>query len=775
MALGHQNVQPVDNELWVSDPVHPRLLHPKRPGTVDRTYVQAMAIPPLPVDVLDEGEVLFPAPVGDLVLRSPEAPALANAATAVRGNVIVVEGTDQLVRSGQRGLSFNHNNGIFNILNQILGGFGDNFDFVTVFTTFSDNGVAAYYLPLKQDVDGLGECNQQQGKTFGCLFDQLGGQVQNLQGFVFMNSLATWQDWDRNYDGVVHPFTSFDSGVFSTLGQEVAHRWGSGLRFKDSGGRVSNLLLGRDGSHWAAYVDTDGSVMDGWDWTIDGNRFDLTGDMDIFSTLDLYTIGALPVAAAQPFFVIGNARYDIKGRDLIGINGRAIGAEDVLQLPSDGLLDSNGMNIGAVGSRIDVTIQDVVDAEGNRCPDPDATQKTFRQGVILVTQPGQTIAQAESIAQQLNTVLATWEDWWLDRTNKTLRLCTDIGADCRHAEQQITNGVIEHSGDSFEPGATATVKLTVRAKNNPVEGAVFRLRADGNAADSIELPQSVQVGAIGRDEEKVISFDVKLAADYPCGTSGIIIASLEADNAATVREELRFFPGYKTLFSESFATAEHRFSVNVDGQDGTTRGDRGALVYTPKVELTCDMSQRTPERDASPDNEGAFVTGPGTDHVPNLLDNDPGDGAELNGDTSLWSPFFNLEGARDPEIRFAYWLDGKAGDKLKVQLSRDDEKSFQTAREFEESFHGWVVGRVSVRDVYDEVPPEVSVRFIFEGGGSLEGGIDDVRVLDYDGQCLSVARGAFCGCDQSGDSTPVAPLAILVGLVGLRRLRRLRV
>ncbi len=776
VARGHQDVAPVDNDVWVSDPSNPRLLRSKKPGVIDSNYMRMMAVPPLPA-TRPADPTSEPQPIG-----LPEAPLLPNAATAIRGRVIVIEGTNNTVEQNGNGFSLRGNpTGEFaggsQILNQVLGSFGDNFDFVTVFTTFDDASTAAYYLPLKQDVDGLGECNfnVRPAKTFGCLFDQFNGQLENLQGFVFMNSLATWQEWDRNYDGVVHPFTSFDSGLFSTLGQEVAHRWGSGLRFVDPrNDRVSNLLLGRDGSHWAAYVDTDASVMDGWDWVDEGGRFDLVGDMDRFSTLDLYTLGALPVAAAKPFFVIDSARYDIRGSDRIGLDGRAVGAQDVLQLPSDALMESIGMRVGAVGEKVPVTIQDVVNAEGNRCPDPDNTQRTFRQGVVLVTRPGQTIAQVETLAAQLNEALVTWEDWWLDRNNKALKLCTELDTPCVLAQQRLVGGKVEHDGSTFEPGATATVKLTVQSVDATVEGAVVSLRADGDAADFMTFPSSVEVGRVGRNEEKTVSFEIELADDYPCGTGAIIVATLDADNAATVVEEIRFFPGYKTLFEEEFATGEHRFETNADDKDGTTDASAGALRYQEKVELSCDMSQRTPERDASPDNDGAFVTGPGTDHVPNLLDNDAGDGGDLDGDTSLWTPVFDLGGTLDPELRFAYWFDGEDGDSLIVQLSGDDEKTFVTGKEITESFHGWVVGRVSVRDVFGDVPPKVTARFIFEGQGALEGGIDDVRMLDFDGQCTSFARGGFCGCSENGDSTPTAPVAMLLGLMSLRGLRRLR-
>jgi len=775
---GHQNVAAVDDDLFVSDPAAPRKLKSKAPGTLSRAYVQRMARGAISPTVLDE-LARVRGPQAPLVLQSPEAPAFANGAISARDRIIIIEG-DRLVSQVQGGLSFDHNgNGAIDVIQQVLGNYGDAFDFVTVFSTYEDVGTAAYYLPLKNDVDGLGECDFQNGRTFGCLFDQFDGQLNALHGFVFMNSLKTWRELDEVYDGVAHPFDSFDATVFSTLGQEIAHRWGSGLRFMDRRtNTISNLLLGRDNSHWAAYADTDASVMDGWDWTVDGSTFDLVDDMQRYSTLDLYTIGALPVASAKPFFVIDDAVFTVEGRDLVDIDGDRIRNDIVLELPSVALMAQAGMKVGATGVNVPVTIQDVVDAEGNRCPDPDATQKTFRQAIVLITQPGQTIAEAEAagFVRDLDTVLLTWEQWWLDRTNKRMSICTELVGDCTHAEQVLGGGDVSVDGDSAQPGDTVSVTLTVTAKNADVENAVVALKADGGAAEFITLPASVDVGTVRAGETKSVSFDVELAAEYPCGNSAIITATSTSDTAADVTEEIRFFPGLKTVFEESFGAPSDSFTENGDDKDGTTAATEGALRYTNPVELTCDMSQRTPERDASPDDDGAWLTGPGTDHVPNQADEDPGEGSELAGDTSLWGPSFDLKDLRDPEIRFAYWFDGASGDRLRVQLSSDGRKTFVTGKEVTESFHGWVVGRVSVRDVFDgDLPDEVTARFLFDGTGTLEGGIDDVRLLDYDGACLEVARGGGpCGCNENGDATPVAPVAVLLGLVGLRGLRRRR-
>ena len=102
--------------------------------------------------------------------------------------------------SGQVG-----NNGFIDVANLVLSQYGDNFDFISVWTTFPDNNVAAYYFPLKQDTENLGDCNFNSGETFGCVFDQTGGQLERLQGLVFMNSISTWQEWDLSLIHISEP------------------------------------------------------------------------------------------------------------------------------------------------------------------------------------------------------------------------------------------------------------------------------------------------------------------------------------------------------------------------------------------------------------------------------------------------------------------------------------------------------------------------------------------------------------------------------------------
>src|SRR5690606_27272224 len=124
------------------------------------------------------------------------------------------------------------------------------------------------------------------------------------------------------------------------------------------------------------------------------------------------------------------------------------------------------------GEQVDLTIQDIVDAEGNRCPDPDHTQKSFRQAIVLVTAPGQTAAQVSTQVAELELMMATWEFWWSDRMDKVLTLCMSLNENCNHVDLSIGFGEVDDDDGVVELGEVFNLVFLVSAKNGLVKNAV---------------------------------------------------------------------------------------------------------------------------------------------------------------------------------------------------------------------------------------------------------------------------------------------------------------
>ncbi len=150
----------------------------------------------------------------------------------------------------------------------------------------------------------------------------------------------------------------------SVLLQETGHMWGAYVRNRDTenGARQYDLLIGttpgNDIYHWGRFFDDDHSPMDydGIDWEeLGGNQFAAHGvedDFFHFCPLDLYLMGLSPAGQVGPFYVI--------------------------QDPSD--------VAGTItGTKKDITVQNVIWAEGDRDPAYPETQRVWKHAFVLLT------------------------------------------------------------------------------------------------------------------------------------------------------------------------------------------------------------------------------------------------------------------------------------------------------------------------------------------------------------------------------------------------------
>ncbi len=157
-------------------------------------------------------------------------------------------------------------------------------------------------------------------------------------------------------------------------------------------GSVSFNLLGRDRAHWSFFMDSEGSSMEGNDWEDrqDGTFISTDRTVTRFSELDQYVMGLIPPRAVPDFFYIAT---------------------------SDPRSPSDSPSSGAVveGERVDVSIDQVIAAEGPRVPSAATADKRFRMAFILVGRDGEPVSQ-ESI-DHLETIRQRWEEWFREATD----------------------------------------------------------------------------------------------------------------------------------------------------------------------------------------------------------------------------------------------------------------------------------------------------------------------------------------------------------------------
>jgi hypothetical protein len=261
---------------------------------------------------------------------------------------------------------------------------------VTIFTdTAAISDSFAYELTVSNAIEGLNLETFNQASQWGSA-----GRLQNL---VVMDALAKYPDDPRE------TFLG-ENNTVSVLGQEFGHRWLTFLLFRDQNGRVSRQLLGRDSAHWSFFVDSDSSVMEGNDIEdLGGGNFRTVAAVTRYSLLDQYAMGLVDQSQVPPFFYVQNPTNVTPRRT-------------ARSAPQVGVTFS--------GTRRDVTIDDVIAANGARVPSAADSPREYRQAFLYVTSPGREVASAE--IAKIDRIRIAWDQFLSEATDSRLRVDTRL-------------------------------------------------------------------------------------------------------------------------------------------------------------------------------------------------------------------------------------------------------------------------------------------------------------------------------------------------------------
>ncbi|MCC7384036.1 MAG: hypothetical protein IT384_19495 [Deltaproteobacteria bacterium] len=307
---------------------------------------------------------------------------------ARQGEIVVVEGDAEIVSGSTSSLGLvidATRNDPAAVMARVARDAGDVPGILLLFTTFDDHGAGgpAYFLPVFNDVAGTGMGPIDQRATFG---------ATRFEGLANLKRLAGHAPEDR----------------VRLAAHELAHRHLAHLIVSPpASATVAPDLLGRQRAHWNAALDSDGSLLEGYDWRESGSgRFVIIGRSQRFSGLDLYGLGLVPAAEVGPFFFIHGARTEA---------GDAIPAEAQLALGTI-----------ALGVRIDLGIEDVVRALGPRDPPAPAAPAELRVMMALLTAPGQRAddPEVEAARREIEAFRGDIAQAWSSLTLGRGRLCT---------------------------------------------------------------------------------------------------------------------------------------------------------------------------------------------------------------------------------------------------------------------------------------------------------------------------------------------------------------
>lgn len=256
----------------------------------------------------------------------------------------------------------------------------DKYDFIVFFTDFDfkmpqsevdgqPHKVRGFYSGIKNDVKGIGEK----------LFDdsEYYGSHGKLQGIITMGFLG---------ENISNPFDSDFSDTMTVLSHELLHRWGVSLKFIDKNGALSSDLLGHNNCHWSFFLDTGGSLMYGNNWHDNGNgTLTTTGPLKkYYSDLDLYVMGLIGKEDVKPFSLIS-------------------GCEQI----SKNSLPASGKTVSGFPEQI--SIDQIIEAEGERIPSHRNSPKEFNIGAVLLVRPG---TFKEKDIYSIKTIMNQWAVWF---------------------------------------------------------------------------------------------------------------------------------------------------------------------------------------------------------------------------------------------------------------------------------------------------------------------------------------------------------------------------
>jgi hypothetical protein len=233
----------------------------------------------------------------------------------------------------------------------------------------------AYELTVANEVRGIGVDLFDLSRSLGS-----GGRLRSL---VVM-------DWIGKYpDNPMEKFLG-ENNTLSVLGQEVGHRWGAYLEFRDHTGQRSDALLGRDLAHWSFHFDSDASVLEGNDIEdLGGGQFRTTDAVKRFNRLDQYAMGLIPPSFVPPFFYVESPSARERG-------------------------DSPAVGVSFTGTKREVLINDVIAIHGPRLPSSADSSKVHRQAFIFVVSSGRT-PDAANLAK-LDRIRQQWETFFFQAT-----------------------------------------------------------------------------------------------------------------------------------------------------------------------------------------------------------------------------------------------------------------------------------------------------------------------------------------------------------------------
>jgi hypothetical protein len=332
----------------------------------------------------------------------------------------------------------------------------DAYDYLVIYNNQNiDAGPAAVAIEntVRSTGSGYGAAPLDIGREFG--------STSRLQAVLNMGELSQYlanPNAPADPNAIVPRRLSARDTPLTILGHETGHLFLAYTASRGPTGAAVPALLNTDGAHWSFVFNSEASLVEGERIRDNGAgaspRFLTIGTVEGYSPLDRYLMGFEPASAVPPTFVA------------TGAPSYLLAMHPVLGYPFD-------------GARQDVSVDDIIRAEGRRTPDFTVAQHRFRFGFILVV-PAGTNPTAAQLAQ-LETYRTAFVDFFPS-------VSANIGLADTGLARSMKLSLFPNAG--VVAGGTGTATLTVET----APAADMPVRLD-TAAGYAVFPPSVTIPA----------------------------------------------------------------------------------------------------------------------------------------------------------------------------------------------------------------------------------------------------------------------------------------
>lgn len=424
----------------------------------------------------------------------------------------------------------------------------DAYDYLAIFNTSgipAASGALAYETTVRSLRQGIGDTPVWAGDSYGSPY--------RLQAVLNMGPLRQYPPDPYSTVGSRGAITG--DTTMTLIGHETGHLFLALASIRDPLNPAARPMLGTQLAHWSFNFNSEASLLEGNRIADNGagatNRFLTVATVQGYAPLDQYLMGFLPPSEVPPTFLVKGSQYSNSTFPQVGVAIR--------------------------GERQDITVDDIIAAEGPRVPDSTVAQRKFRTAFILVI-PSGTEPNPDEIAQ-LETYRAEFERYYPQAASGNAALDAKL-------RRMLRLSVWPAAGLLAGQDATASISIAQPA----AEDLTVTLT---RSADVLQAPDSVVIPAGATS----VDFPVRGLTGGVAGLSAKAAGDLYEEPAARVAvqpvpSDLRLINYYQqdTLLVLKVTDRNELpyvgVNVTVEGVEQTFTTDRDGWIW-----LTWDPSQ----------------------------------------------------------------------------------------------------------------------------------------------------------------------------------------